>query len=86
MKRTTVPFMYNLDEKVEGLEVVDFPGVDDGDETISDLIDLFLTLSQIFIFVVDYRYTLHLSLAQLLYIPGIHFCLGTGVPRNSGEV
>ena len=61
MKRTTVPFMYNLDEKVEGLEVVDFPGVDDGDETISDLIDLFLTLSQIFIFVVDYRYTLLLS-------------------------
>ena len=53
--------MYNLDEKVEGLEVVDFPGVDDRDETISDLIDLFLTLSQIFIFVVDYRYMLLLS-------------------------
>jgi len=48
--------MYNLDEKVEGLDVVDFPGVDDRDETISDLADLLLTLSQIVIFVVDYRY------------------------------
>ena len=56
MKRTTVPLMYNLDEKVEGLDVVDFPGVDDRDETISDLADLLLTLSQIVIFVVDYRY------------------------------
>ena len=49
--------MYNLDERVEeGLDVVDFPGVDDRDETISDLADLLLTLSQIVIFVVDYRY------------------------------
>ena len=56
MKRTTVPLMYNLDERVEGLDVVDFPGVDDRDETISDLADLLLTLSQIVIFVVDYRY------------------------------
>ena len=56
MKRTTVPLMYNLDERVEGLDVVDFPGVDDRDETIPDLADLLLTLSQIVIFVVDYRY------------------------------
>jgi len=56
VKRTTVPLMYNLDERVEGLDVVDFPGVDDRDETISDLADLLLTLSQIVIFVVDYRY------------------------------
>ena len=48
--------MYNLDERVEGLDVVDFPGVDDRDETIPDLADLLLTLSQIVIFVVDYRY------------------------------
>jgi len=56
VKRTTVPLMYNLDERVEGLDVVDFPGVDDRDETISDLADLLLTVSQIVIFVVDYRY------------------------------
>jgi len=55
VKRTTVPLMYNLDERVEGLDVVDFPGVDDRDESISDLADLLLTLSQVVIFVVDYR-------------------------------
>ena len=47
--------MYNLDEVVKGLDVVDFPGVDDMDETIPDLADLLLTLAQIVIFVVDYR-------------------------------
>ena len=54
-KRTTVPFIYNMEEKVEGLDVVDFPGVDDRDESISELADLLLTLAQIIIFVVDYR-------------------------------
>ena len=53
--RTTVPFMYNLDEHVEGLDVVDFPGVDDEDDTIPDLADLVVTVAQIVIFVVDYR-------------------------------
>ena len=47
--------MYNLDESVEGLDVVDFPGVDDEDDTIPDLADLLLTIAQIVIFVVDYR-------------------------------
>ena len=55
-KRTTVPFIYNLDEKVNGIDVVDFPGVDDRDESISELADLILTLAQIIVFVVDYRY------------------------------
>ena len=54
-KRTTVPFMYNLDENVEGLDVVDFPGVDDEDDSIPDLADLLVTIAQIVIFVVDYR-------------------------------
>ena len=54
-KRTTLPFIYNLDEKVKGLDVVDFPGVDDKDESISELADLILTLAQIIVFVVDYR-------------------------------
>ena len=56
VKRTTVPFMYNLDKHVEGLDVVDFPGVDDEDDTIGDLADLLITIAQIIIFVVDYRY------------------------------
>ena len=55
-KRTTVPFMYNLDQRVEGLDVVDFPGVDDRDETIPDLAELLLFLVQVVIFVVDYRF------------------------------
>ena len=41
---------------MEGMDVVDFPGVDDRDETFSDLADLLLTLAQIIVFVVDYRY------------------------------
>ena len=67
-KRTTVPFMYNLEQMVEGLDVVDFPvvdicrapaGVDDRDETIPDLAELLLSLAQVVIFVVDYRLTLY---------------------------
>ena len=58
-KRTTVPFMYNLEQMVEGLDVVDFPGVDDRDETIPDLAELLLFLAQVVIFVVDYRLILH---------------------------
>ena len=54
-KRTTVPFLYNLDQVVEGLDVIDFPGVDDQDETIPDLAELLLSLAQVVIFVVDYR-------------------------------
>ena len=54
-KRTTVPILYNLDGKVNGLDVIDFPGVDDKDHSIPELAELFLSLSQIVIFVVDYR-------------------------------
>ena len=64
VKRTTVPFMYNLDDNIEGLDVVDFPGVDDRDESISDLADLLLTLAQIVIFVVDYRCSYIISLSK----------------------
>ena len=37
--------------------MVDFPGVDDEDDTIGDLADLLITVAQIILFVVDYRYT-----------------------------
>ena len=36
--------------------MVDFPGVDDEDDSIGELADLLLTIAQIIIFVVDYRY------------------------------
>ena len=54
-KRTTVPILYNLDGKVNGLDVIDFPGVDDKDHTIPEMAELLVTLAQIIIFVVDYR-------------------------------
>lgn len=54
-KRTTVPILYNLDGKVTGLDIIDFPGVDDKDNNITDMADLLLNLAQIVIFVVDYR-------------------------------
>lgn len=47
--------MYNLDDVVEGFSVIDFPGVDDRDETIPGLAKLLLTLAQLVILVVDYR-------------------------------
>ena len=63
--------MYNLEDKVDGLDVVDFPGVDDRDKSISEMADLLLTLAQIIIFVVDYRYTYtiyHIPVFIQLYI------------------
>lgn len=55
-KRTTVPLMYNLDGKVDGLDVIDFPGVDDKDHSIPELAELLISLAQVVIFVVDYRF------------------------------
>ena len=53
-KRTTVPFLYSV-QGVENFEVIDFPGVDDQDDHISDLVNLIRTLSQLVVFVVNYR-------------------------------
>lgn len=55
-KRTTIPLLYNLDGKVDGLDVIDFPGVDDKDHTLPELAELLLGLVQVVVFVVDYRY------------------------------
>ena len=54
-KRTTIPFIYNVSDDVDGLDVVDFPGVDDVDKSIGELADLLINLAQIIIFVVDYK-------------------------------
>ena len=53
-KQTTVPLLYNL--HFGPLDVIDFPGLDDNDESVPELAELMLTLSQIIVFVVDYRY------------------------------
>ena len=44
-----------MDGVVDGLDVIDFPGVDDRDETISELAELLLAIAQVVVFVVDYR-------------------------------
>lgn len=54
-KRTTVPLLYSLEENIDGLDVIDFPGVDDSDHNVPELADLLLSLAQIVVFVVDYR-------------------------------
>lgn len=54
-KRTTIPLLYNLEGSVDGLDVIDFPGVDDRDHTVPELANLLLSLAQIIVFVVDYR-------------------------------
>ena len=55
VKRTTVPLLYNLEDNTEGLDVIDFPGIDDSDHTIPDLARLLLSLAQIIVFVVDFK-------------------------------
>ena len=62
---------------MEGLDVVDFPGVDDRDETIPDLAELLLFPAQVVIFVVDYR--LHLYCVRVVYCTAcgcsVHFTI-----------
>ena len=53
--RTTVPFIYNMDDSVEGLSVIDFPGVDDRNESIKELAQLLVGLAQVVIFVCGYE-------------------------------
>lgn len=60
MKRTTIPLMYSINSAVKKLDVIDFPGVDDQDESIPQLAKLLLGLAQIVIFVVDYRQAVHI--------------------------
>ncbi len=47
--------MYNLDGVVDGLDVIDFPGVDDKDHSVPGLAKLMIGLAQVVIFVVNYR-------------------------------
>ena len=54
-KRTTVPFLYSLEPDVDGIDVIDFPGVDDCNATIQDLCQILFQVAHIVIFLVDYR-------------------------------
>ncbi len=53
--RTTVPLLYNLDGVVDGLDVIDFPGVDDKDNNIPKLAEMLLGLAQVIVFVCDHK-------------------------------
>lgn len=44
-----------MDSSVEGLSVIDFPGVDDRDESIGGLAKLLVGLAQMVIFVCGYE-------------------------------
>ena len=50
-----MPYIYNLDGIIKGLDVIDFPGVDDKDKSIPELAELLLSLTRIIVFVVDYK-------------------------------
>ena len=54
-KCATIPLLYNLEDEIEGLDVIGFPGVDDHDHTVPALANLLLSRAQIVIFVVDYK-------------------------------
>lgn len=60
VKRTALPLLYNLDEDVSGLNVIDFPGVDDQEHTVPEVVHHLLSLAQIVVFVVDYRLVISL--------------------------
>ena len=53
-KRTVVPFIYSMDDRVDKLDVIDFPGVDDK-ESVPELAKLLVGLAQVVLFVVNYR-------------------------------
>ena len=50
-----MPFIYNLEPEIKGMDVIDFPGVDDQDKTIPELAKLLLSLARIVVFIVDYK-------------------------------
>ncbi len=54
-KRTTVPFLYSLEPDVDGIDVIDFPGVDDCDANVQRLCRILFQVVHIVIFLVDYR-------------------------------
>ena len=60
-----MPFLYSI-PGVDNFDVIDFPGADDQDDHILDLVNLLRTLSQLVVFVVDYRYVSIASIGVFL--------------------
>ena len=50
--------------------MVDFPGVDDEDDSIGELADILVTIAQIIVFVVDYRYYHHYYICLSVHTSG----------------
>ena len=78
-----MPFLYRI-PGVDNFDVIDFPGVDDQDDSIADLVNLLRTLSQMVVFVVNYRYVAayenytQVLLSRSLLIPHatlVQYCL-----------
>ena len=55
LRRTTVPFIYSLSPDVEGINVIDFPGADDSDRDVLQVVEFLKFISQIVVFVVNYE-------------------------------
>ncbi|XP_019853136.1 PREDICTED: uncharacterized protein LOC109582702 [Amphimedon queenslandica] len=74
MQRTTVSFLYNLEGIVNGLSVIDFPGIDDGDSGVMPS-QLLLRIPQLIVFVLDFkRWETNAALKW------IHFFKSSGIP------
>ena len=54
-RRTIIPFMYSLAPEVGGVHVVDLPGADDSDRNVLQLTEFLKSISQVVVFVVDYK-------------------------------
>ena len=55
MQRTTIPFLYNLEGTIDGLNVIDFPGVDDKDSCVVAISKILLQISQLVVLVMEYK-------------------------------
>lgn len=62
-----------MDGRVENLDVIDFPGVDDK-ESVPELAKLLVGLAQIVLFIVSYRYTTKCPVRQTYFV-ALHVCL-----------
>ena len=53
--RTTIPFIYTLSPDVKGINIIDFPGADDSDDKVVEIVEFLKFISQIVIFVVSHE-------------------------------
>lgn len=53
--RTTVPFLYNMEDIVKGLGVIDFPGMAERDTSVFGLVKVLVNLAQVAIVLCHYE-------------------------------